>query len=488
MRRLSGMDAAFLYLENAGVTMQVQAIMLLDPSTVPGGYSFEKVKRHLAQRLPRLPEFRQRLAFVPFDLHRPVWFDDPDFDLDYHVRRIAVPEPGTIEQLMDVVGGIAGRQLDRSRPLWEFWIIEGVENGAVAVLARMHHATIDGVSGASLATSILDLEPEPTAPPPVDAWEPEHRPSDFELVRHALTSRAKRPLPLAMALALPEIVRSAVNVVRLRRDPDRATGGVPLTAPRTVFNAPLTPHRRVAVASVSLDEVKAAKGALDCTVNDIVLATATGALRSYLQERGALPDRPLLAACPVSIRDENEDIQSANKVSAMFVSLPTHRADPRERLDALRTATRGAKDEHRAVGARTIMELGELGGPRTFGLANRFLAGLAARGPVPVNVVISNVPGPPFPLYLAGARLVSMLPLGPPIDGAGLNITVLSYIDRIDWGFIACRELAPHLERLAAGIETAHAELMDLAGLQVREAQRAREPARGPVGYPVQVI
>jgi diacylglycerol O-acyltransferase len=465
VKRLSGMDAAFLYLENAGVTMQVQALMLLDPSTVPGGYSFEKVKDHLAERLPLLPEFRQRLAFVPFDLHRPVWFHDPDFDLDYHVRHIAVPEPGTMDQLMDVIGGIAGRHLDRSRPLWEFWIIEGIENGAVALFARMHHATIDGVSGASLATSILDLEPAPTGPPPIDDWEPEHRPSDFELVRHALESRLRRPVALAMAQATPKLVRSVVNVAQIRRDPDRPTGGVPLTAPRTVFNAPLTPHRRVGIASVSLDEVKAIKAALDCTVNDVVLATATGALRTYLLSIDALPDRPLLASCPVSIRDGSDDIESANKVSSMFVPLPTHLDDPAERVEALRLATRGAKEEHNAVGARTIMELGELGGPRTFGLASRLLGGLAARGPVPINVVISNVPGPPLPLYLAGARLVAMLPLGPPIDGAGLNITVLSYIDRIDWGFIACRELAPHFHRLPDAIADAHAELRKLAGL-----------------------
>ncbi len=465
MRRLSGMDAAFLYLENSGVTMQVQALMLLDPSTMPDGYSFETIKTHLARRLPLFPEFRQRLAFVPFDLHRPVWFHDPDFDLDYHVRHIAVPEPGRIDQLMDIVGGIAGRQLDRSRPLWEFWIIEGVENGAVALLARMHHATIDGVSGASLVTSMLDLEPEPSTPPPVDEWRSEHRPSDLELLRHALLSRARHPVPLAMAMATPKVVRSALNVARLRRDPDRPTGGVPLTAPRTVFNAPLTPHRRVAMASVSLDEVKAVKNALGCTLNDVVLATATGALRTYLLSLDALPDRPLLAACPVSIREGSDDIESANKVSAMFVSLPTQLEDPGARLEAIKESTRGAKDEHHAVGARTIMELGELGGPRTFGLANRFLGGLAGRGPVPVNLVISNVPGPPLPLYLAGARLTSMLPLGPPIDGAGLNITVLSYIDRVDWGFIACRELAPHFQRLADAIPAAHAELRTLAAV-----------------------
>jgi diacylglycerol O-acyltransferase len=467
MRRLSGMDAAFLYLETPTTQMQVQAVMVLDPSTVPGGYSFEKIKAHLAARLPLLPEFRRRLAFVPFDLHRPVWFDDPEFDFDYHVRHIAVPSPGSTEQLADIVGDIAGRPLDRSRPLWEFWVIEGVEHGAVAVLARMHHATIDGVSGSSHATSILDLEPDPVdASPANDDWKPEHKPSDLELVRHAIISRLRRPLPIALALAMPNLLRGAVGFTRVRRDSSRPSGGTPFNTPRTPWNAPLTPHRRVAFASVSLDEVKSMKNAFGCTVNDIVLATATGALRRYLQRLDALPDRPLLVACPVSVRsDETADISSANKVSAMFVSLPTHLDDVEAQIAHIRDATKGAKAEHHALGARTLLELGELAGPRSFGLASRLLVGLASRGAVPVNLVISNVPGPPFPLYLAGARLVSMLPLGPPIEGAGLNITVLSYIDRIDWGFIACRELAPRLQDMAHAVEDTHRELLKAAGL-----------------------
>ena len=464
MRRLSGIDTAFLYLETPTTHMQVQAVMLLDPATVPGGYSFEKIKAHLASRLPLLPEFRRRLAHVPFDLHRPVWFDDPDFDIDYHVRHIAVPAPGNPEKVADIVGDIASRPLDRERPLWEFWVIEGVENGAVAVVARMHHATIDGVSGSSLLTSILDLEAKPadeTGPP--DDWKPEHKPSDFELVRHAIMSRLRRPLPLALAMATPNLVRSAVGITRVRRA-SGPSGGTPFNTPLTPWNAPLTPHRRVAFASVPLDEVKAMKNAFDCTVNDIVLATATGALRQYLQQLDVLPDRPLLAACPVSVRnDETADIESSNKVSAMFVSLPTHLDDVEARIEHIRDATKGAKDEHQAVGARTLLELGELAGPLSFGLASRLLGGLASRRTVPINLVISNVPGPPFPLYLAGARLASMLPLGPPIEGAGLNITVMSYLDRIDWGFIACRELAPRLQDMANAVEDAHQELLKKA-------------------------
>ncbi len=462
MRRLSGMDAAFLYLETPTTPMHVHAVMLLDPSTVPGGYSFEKIKAHLASRLPRLLEFRRRLAFVPFDLHRPVWFDDPDFDFDYHVRRIAVPSPGSIEQVAEMVGDIASRPLDHSRPLWEFWVIEGVENGGVAVVARMHHATIDGVSGSSLMTTILDFEADtPDEPAAVDDWQPEHKPSDFELVQHAIVSRLRRPMPLGLALALPNLLRGAVGITRVRRDSTRPSGGTPFNTPRAPWNAPLTPHRRVAFASVSLDDVKAMKKAFGCTVNDIVLATATGALRRYLLPLDALPDRPLLASCPVSVRNhETADIESANKVSSMFVSLPTHLEDVEAQVAHIRSGTQGAKEEHHALGARTLLELGELAGPRSFGLASRLLGGLASRGPVPVNVVISNVPGPPFPLYLGGARVVSMLPLGPPIEGAGLNITVLSYIDRIDWGFIACRELVPGLQRMADAVNDAHNELL----------------------------
>jgi diacylglycerol O-acyltransferase / wax synthase len=462
MKRLSGMDSAFLQLETPSTHMHVQALMLLDPATVPGGYSFGKIKAHIASRVPKLAEFRQRLAPVPFDMHRPVWFDDPDFDLDYHVRHIAVPPPGDMEQLADIVGEIAGRPLDRSRPLWEFWIVEGVEHGAVAVVAKMHHSTIDGVSGSSMASQILDLEPVAIDEMPTDdSWNPEHKPSDLELLGHAITSRLRRPFSLATALMAPQLARAAVNVVRVRRDPSTTAGGTPLTAPRTPFNAPITPHRRVAFTSVPLAEVKAIKNFFGCTVNDVVLATLTGALRAYLLSLDALPDRPLLATCPVSVRTpETEDIESANKISAMFVPLPSHLDDPAERVAEIRQSTVAAKQEHHAVGARTLLQLGESAAPRLFGLASRLFSGLARRGPVPTNLVISNVPGPPFPLYLGGARLVSMLPLGPPLDGIGLNVTVLSYIDHVDWGFIACRELAPGLWGLADAVRDAHAELV----------------------------
>jgi len=467
MRRLSGMDAAFLYLETPTAHMNIHSIMIIDPQTMPGGYSFAKIKEFVGARLPRLREFRQSLAPVPLNLHHPVWFDDPAFDIDYHVRRTAVPAPGGPEELADLTSDIASRPLDRSRPLWELWVVEGLDQGRVGVVAKIHHATIDGVSGSNMATQILDLSPEPSEPAAVGPWEPEHRPSDLELLGYALRSRLSEPRPLAWARTLPRVAQGVTNIVRARRDPSRAAGGTPLTAPRAPWNAPLTPHRKVAFTSVPLAEVKAIKTAFGCTVNDVVLASAAGALRLYLERLGSLPGKPLLATCPVSVRgEETESIESANKVSAMFVPLATDVADPVERLRTIHESTKGAKEEHNALGARTIMSLGELASPNIFGLAARMYSGLrlASRHPAPVNVIVSNVPGPPFPLYLAGAKLVSLLPLGPPMEGIGLNLTVFSYLDHIDWGFLACRELVPGLWDLAGAVGGAHAELLKAAG------------------------
>jgi len=276
---------------------------------------------------------------------------------------------------------------------------------------------------------------------------------------------------------MPNLVRGLIGIARVRSS-SRPSGGTPFNTPHTPWNAPLTSHRRVAFASVPLHEVKEIKNAFGCTVNDVVLATATGALRRYLASRDALPERPLLAACPVSVRnEETADIDSANKVSAMFVSLPTHLDDVVDQIAHIRDATKGAKEEHQAIGARTLLELGELAGPLSFGLASRLLGGLARSGQSPINLVISNVPGPSFPLYLAGARLVSMVPLGPPIEGAGLNITVISYLDRIDWGFIACRELTPHLQDMADAIEVVHRELLKAAEVEAANQAVAAPPA-----------
>src|SRR5437867_6470787 len=467
MERLSGLDASFLYLESPTNHMHVAATMTFDPSTVEGGYSFEKTKDIVRRRLHLIPQFRQRLAAVPFNLHHPVWVEDPDFDLDYHVRRIAAPVPGSYHELADLAGDIASRQLDRGRPLWELYVVEGLEHGHIGVIAKMHHSTIDGVSGANMMVYLFDLEPNPAPAEPPEDWQPDdHVPSDAELLAYAARSRLKRPLEVASVI--PKAAQSVVNVVRNRRSSGTVNPPAPLTAPRTSFNGAITPHRKVAYTIASLSDVKAIKNAFGSTVNDVVLAIVGGGLRRYLQRGNELPDKSLIATVPISVRPpegEEDTSVGSNKVSAMFTSLATDCDDPVERLRTIHEVTKGAKEEHNAVGANMLQSLTEFAAPRLFGLAMRLYSNmkLADRGPVIHNLVISNVPGPPFPLYFAGAKLVSLFPMGPVMEGAGLNITVISYMDDINIGLMVCREAVPDVWDMAADIEESLAELKKAA-------------------------
>jgi WS/DGAT/MGAT family acyltransferase len=466
MERLSGLDASFLYLESPSNHMHVAATMTFDPSTVEGGYSFDKVRDLIQRRLHLIPQFTRRLARVPFDLAHPVWVEDPDFDLDYHLRRIAVPAPGSYHELADMAGDIASRPLDRARPLWEIYIVEGLEHGHIGVIAKMHHSTIDGVSGANLMVYLFDMEANPSEEPEGPEREPEHMPSDAELLAYAMRSRLKRRA--SMFSIVPKAATSVVNVVRERRSTDTVNPPAPLTAPRTSFNGAITPHRKVAYSIASLADVKAIKNAFGTTVNDVVLAIVGGGLRRYLERTQQLPDKSLIATVPISIRPpegEEDNSVGANKVSAMFTSLATHVEDPVERLHTIHEVTKGAKEEHNAVGAEMLQSLTEFAAPRLFGLAMRFYSGtkLANRGPVIHNLVISNVPGPPFPLYFAGSKLVSLFPMGPVFEGAGLNITVISYMDDIDIGLMVARESVPDVWDMAADIEESLAELKKAA-------------------------
>jgi WS/DGAT/MGAT family acyltransferase len=460
---MSGLDASFLYFETPNMHMHVVGVIVFDPSTVPGRYSFDRVKEMMHNRLHLVPTFRRKLAPIPFNLHHPVWVEDANFDLDYHVRRIGCPAPGSERELAEVVGDIAGRPLDRSRPLWEMVIIEGLQNGYIASVSKMHHCTIDGVSGANLMVHLFDLEAEPAEEPQREEWTPERMPSDVERLAFAAVSRMRRPFDLMKVV--PATARSVVNVVQRRRSGAGGGMATPFTAPRTSFNQPITPHRRVAFATTSLEEVKEIKKTFGATVNDVVLTICASALRRYLEGRGSLPDKSLIATCPVSVRSDEKEAFGSNQVSALFTKLHTDIADPVVRLGAIHEANKGAKEEHNAIGADTLQNWAEFAAPTTFSLAARFYTGLrlAERHPVIHNLVISNVPGPPFPLYFAGAKLVGLNPLGPIFDGAGLNITVLSYVDNINWGFIACRELMPDLWTLADAIPEAQAELLKAA-------------------------
>src|SRR5436309_5487413 len=322
MRRLTGLDATFLYMETPSNHMHVASTAVFDPSTVPGGYSFDKVRGLVENRLPLLPPFRWRLVEVPFGLHHPLWIEDPDFDLDYHIRRAALPSPGSDAELAEFAADVFSRPLDRSRPLWEMYVVEGLENGHIATITKTHHSAIDGVSGAELTVNLLDLQPEPSeVDPPETPWEPDRVPSDFELVAYALNSLARQPFRAAKAVRRTAL--AALNVRRRNRQPDVMPPPAPFSAPRTAFNVSIGGRRRFAFADVPLDEVKMVKNSLGGTVNDVVLAICAGALRRYLLGHGVLPDTGLVAMVPISVRVEEEKGAMGNRVSSMLTGLAT---------------------------------------------------------------------------------------------------------------------------------------------------------------------
>jgi WS/DGAT/MGAT family acyltransferase len=475
MERLSGLDASFLYFETSQMHMHVSIVAVLDPKAMPGGYSFDRVQDLIASRLHLLPPFHRRLVRVPFDLHHPVWVEDPDFDIIHHVHRVSCPAPGGPRELASICGRINSTPLDRSRPLWEVWVIEGLADGRFACLTKVHHCAVDGASGAELMVHLFSVDRDAPPPPPPSKAQVERVPTDREMVEHAIVSRLR--MPIEMAQLARRTVSAVADVVRMRRDPETSSGATPLTAPRTRFNGAITAQRSCAFARVPLAQVKAVRKAFGVTVNDVVLAICAGTLRRYLMKHGELPKQPLVATCPISVRDGKEK-HGANKVSAMFTSLPTQTADPVERLRAIQSVTRGAKEEHNAIGADMLQNWAEFAAPTTFSLAARFYTHmkLADRHRPIHNLVISNVPGPPFPLYLAGAELVAAYPMGPVFEGAGLNITVLSYQGSVDFGFNAATNAVPDLWDLADCVEPAFAELVDASERAAREPARATAP------------
>jgi diacylglycerol O-acyltransferase / wax synthase len=462
MRRLTGLDASFLYLETPNNHMHVGGMYIFDPSEVPDGYSFERMKKTIANRLHKLPPFRWRLVEVPFGLHHPIWIEDPDFDIDHHVRSGTVRPPGGPTELAEIAADIMGRPLDRTRPLWEIHMIEGLENGNVAMVSKTHHAAIDGASGAELSTNLLDRSAE-IATYDAPKWEPECVPTDSEMLAYALNSLSRQPA--ALANALKNTVQLAMNRRnRPKSEGTESTGGL-FTAPRTSINAPITPRRRLGFTEVTLGDIKRIRDAFGGTVNDVVLAVCAGALRRYLLDRSELPAEPLVAMVPISVRTDDQKGTMGNRVSNMFVALGTHTDDPVERLQKIREHTARAKDQATDGGADTLSDWAEFAAPAFAAGAARLYASmrLADHHRPAFNVTISNVPGPPFPLYLAGARLVAWYPMGPIFDGSGLNMTVMSYDGVVYFGLVACPETVPRVAEIAGYLNDSVAELLRAA-------------------------
>ena len=478
MQRLTGLDATFLYMETPTMHMHVASTCVFDPTTVPGGYSFEKVRELVENRLPLLPPFRRRLVEVPFSLHHPLWIEDPDFDLDYHVRRAALPAPGGDRELAEFAAEVMGRPLDRTKPLWEMWVVEGLEHGYIATVSKVHHSAIDGVSGAELTVNLLDLSPEPVVvPPPDPPWQPDRIPSDAELVGYALQSLSRQPV--AAAKAVRRTAEMALNLRRRNRQPDVTPPPSLFAAPRTSLNVSVTPHRRFTFAQLSLEDIKLVKNNAGATVNDVVLAICAGALRTYLAARNEHPTDDLVAMVPISVRAEDEQGAMGNRVSGMLTSLATTIDDPVERLHAISEGTRRAKDQDKAIGADTLSNWAEFAAPALAARAARLVSTLKVVDRVrPLfNVVISNVPGPNFPLYSAGARMVAMYPMGPITDGVALNITVMSYMGQVGFGLVACREVAPDLDDLATYLRESLDELVKACGAPGPDEAASPPPA-----------
>jgi WS/DGAT/MGAT family acyltransferase len=436
--------------------------MELDTSTMPGGYTFDRLRDALSLRIRAMPQFREKLANSRLNLDHPVWVDDNNFDIDRHLHRIGLPPPGGRAELSEICGHIASLPLDRRRPLWEMWVIEGVagtdchRDGRIGVMIKVHHAGVDGVTGANLMSQLCTTEADAPAPDPVDGV---GGASGWEIAAGGLVRFASRPLHLANVV--PGTASSVVGT--LLRAREGQTMARPFAAPRTVFNARISGRRNVALAKLDLEDIKTVKNHFGVKVNDVVMALVSGVLRQYLAERNALPDTSLVATVPVSVHGKS-DRPGRNQVSGMFSSLQTHIADPVERLEAIAEANSVAKQHSSAIGATLLQDWTQFAAPAVFGIAMRVYARTRLTEMPVHNLVVSNVPGPQIPLYMLGCEVKAMYPLGPIFHGSGLNITVMSLNRNLDVGLISCPQLLPDLWAMADEFAIGMQELRAIAG------------------------
>jgi diacylglycerol O-acyltransferase len=454
--RLSALDVSFLYMESPTTAMHVGGVATFEPPA--SGFDYDRLVELISQRIALVPRYRQKVRFIPGHIANPVWVDDEDFDVTYHVRRSALPKPGTAAQLRELVGRLQSRQLDRNRPLWEIYLVEGLEGGRVAIITKTHHAMVDGVSAVDIGTVILDLTPSPREVPD-DDWRPRKGPGAASLVVGAVTDLVRRPtevLDTARA-ALVDARSTAGKVTTIAGGVLQSARTMVRSAPSSPLNVPIGEQRRFGMATTELEDYKLVRKTHGGTVNDVVLATVSGALRTWLLTRGesVTPTTTIRAMVPVSVRSEGES--GGNRVSSYFVDLPVGEGNAVMRLHQVSFAMRGHKESGESVGADALVQLTGFAPPTIHALGARVASSFSKRL---FNVVVTNVPGPQFPLYAAGARMLSMYPVVPLSKGQAVSIGLTSYDGGVFYGLNADRDAMPDVDVLASCIEESLAELV----------------------------
>ncbi|HEX4384167.1 MAG TPA: wax ester/triacylglycerol synthase family O-acyltransferase [Myxococcales bacterium] len=472
MQQLSGLDTVFLNLETNAVPMHVGGLVILEapPKDEEDG-GFSRIRNHIESRLDQIPPLRRRLLTAPLELDHPFWIEDPDFDVEHHVRHRALPSPGDDKAVSDLVCELASTRLDRNLPLWEIHYVEGLKGGRVATVTKMHHAAIDGISGAEILGNFLDLSPTPRKfPPPAKPWEPDDIPSLISMLSRTTRGLLGRPGKTIKAVreTLPVLFSAGRAVLERRKLQQKGeeTGNIAGIAPRTRFNRQITARRSFAFGSLPLDQLKVIKNAFKATVNDVVMAICAEALRNYLSEKNELPEKPLVTGVPMSTRSAEQKGQGGNQVIFLRASLHTDEPDPVERLRKISHEMSGVKERQRAVPASLMGDWAQLPAPALMARAARLYENFQIQNyhTPAFNLVISNVPGPPVPLYFAGLKVLNNYPISIPFHGAAFNITLMSYCGKLDYGLIADRDTMPDIKHFSDLMQAALATLVQRAG------------------------
>jgi diacylglycerol O-acyltransferase len=468
MESMSALDATFLEVEDAVSHMHIGSIGIF-AGPAPSG---PELRAMVAGKLALVPRYRQVVRGVPFGVGRPVWIDDRHFNLDYHLRRTGLPAPGGDPELRRLVGRIMSQQLDRTKPLWEMWAAEGLDEGRWALISKIHHCMVDGVAGTDLLDVLMDREQTPS-PPAADTWRAQAPPASAALLARGALDTLMIPASIVRALPAPRALagragEAAQGMLRMRN--------VTVPTPSSSLNGPLGPHRRWSWARARLSDIKEVRGAFGGTVNDVVLACIAGGFRRLLGHRGESVQRPVRSLVPVSVRSASEHGEYNNRVSAMFADLPVDVADPIERLESIREQMADLKQSHEAVAGQVLTSLGGFSPPLLLALAERLATRVPQRN---VNTVTTNVPGPQHPLYVCGRRMLESLPYVPLGGHVRVGVAIYSYDGACSFGVTGDYDAAPDIEVLCEGIERSLAELLELARPPRSGRRRAKVPASG---------